>query len=147
MAVFHCILLATDGSPAAVQALAYARDLAILNGAQVVVVHSYPPIPGYLGSPQREERIAEHAAEGERVVAPAADQLRKAGVSTTAEVLEGPPAQAILSVAQARQCDLIVMGSRGHGALSGVLLGSVSRRVLDHAAVPVLTVRAAEQDS
>jgi nucleotide-binding universal stress UspA family protein len=58
------------------------------------------------------------------------------------EVLEGPPADAILNVAQVRECDLIVMGSRGRGALAGLLLGSVSHRVVAHARMPVMVVRA-----
>jgi nucleotide-binding universal stress UspA family protein len=65
-------------------------------------------------------------------------------VEIVIEVLEGPPADAILRVADVRECDLIVMGSRGHGALASLLLGSVSHRVLAHAHVPVLVVRSTE---
>jgi nucleotide-binding universal stress UspA family protein len=56
-------------------------------------------------------------------------------------VLEGPPAEAILRVAETRACDLIVVGSRGLGELKAVLLGSVSERVLHHSTVPVLIVK------
>jgi nucleotide-binding universal stress UspA family protein len=68
--------------------------------------------------------------------------LREAGLEVIVEVLEGPPADAVLRVADIRQCDLIVIGSRGHGTLASLLLGSVSHRVLAHARVPVLVVRA-----
>jgi nucleotide-binding universal stress UspA family protein len=75
----------------------------------------------------------------------AAQKLREAGVDILVEVLEGPPANAILNVADVRQCDLIIVGSRGHGSLASLLLGSVSHRVLSHARVPVMVVRAVEE--
>ena len=75
----------------------------------------------------------------------AVQELEKAGVDVIAEVLEGPPADAILKVTEVRQPDLVVMGSRGHGALASLLLGGVSHRVLAHAHVPVLVVRATER--
>jgi nucleotide-binding universal stress UspA family protein len=57
------------------------------------------------------------------------------------EILEGPPAEAILDVANTRECDLIVMGSRGLGRLTGLLIGSQSQKVVQHAPCPVLIVR------
>jgi len=57
------------------------------------------------------------------------------------EVLEGPPAEAILTVAETRKVDLIVMGTRGLGRLAGLLIGSVSQRVVSQAGCPVLLVR------
>ena len=61
------------------------------------------------------------------------------GVKT--EVLEGPPAEAILEISKTRNNDLIVMGTRGLGRLSGLLLGSQSQKVIAHAQCPVLLVR------
>jgi nucleotide-binding universal stress UspA family protein len=57
------------------------------------------------------------------------------------EVLEGSAAEAILEVASTRKSDLIVMGSRGLGTLSGLLLGSQSQKVVQHANCPVLIVK------
>lgn len=57
------------------------------------------------------------------------------------EVLEGPPAEAILNVANVREIDLIVMGTRGLGRLAGALLGSQSQKVVAHASCPVLLAR------
>ncbi len=140
--MFQKILLATDGSPHAEEALKYAQDLALCGPAQVIVVYAFPPVPAYLGEPVLSQFISQHVAEGERIAGQMAARLREAGVEAAAEVLEGPPADVILRVAETRQCDLIVMGSRGQGGLRSLLLGSVSQRVLSHSPVPVLVVRA-----
>jgi len=148
MMMFKKILLATDGSLDAEEALKYARDLALRDDAQVIVVHAVPPVPGYLGEPERQRLISHNVVEGEQVAGRAAEKLQEAGVDDIiVEVLEGPPASAILRVADVRQCDLIVMGSRGHGELTSLLLGSVSHRVLAHTHVPVLVVRATEEEA
>ena len=145
--VFNKILLATDGSPDAGGALTYARDLALRDDAQTIVVHAFEPVPTYLGEPWRDRVIARHVSMGQDVASNAAQKLQKAGVDVIVEVLEGPPADAILRVADVRECDLIVMGSRGHGALASLLLGSVSHRVLAHTRAPVLVVRAREEET
>ena len=145
--MFNKILLATDGSPDAQQALTYACDLALRDSAGVIVVHAFEPVPTYLGDPVEGRVLARHVSAGEEVAEEAAAKLREAGVQVIVEVLEGPPADAILNVAEVRDCDLIVMGSRGHGALASLLLGSVSHRVLAHARVPVMIVRAPEAET
>ena len=145
--MFKRILLATDGSPDAGEALVYARDLAMHHGAQVIVVHAFEPVPTFLGAPAEDRVLGRHVAAGEAVAEDVAGKLREAGLDIIVEVLEGPPADAILNVARVRQCDLIVMGSRGHGALASLLLGSVSHRVVAHARAPVLVVKAPEEEA
>ncbi len=140
--MFKRILLATDGSPDAQQALAYASDLALRDGARVIVVHAFDPVPAYLGDTAKERLLARHIAAGEEVATESAATLQDAGVDVIVEILEGPPADAILKVAEVRGCDLIVMGSRGHGTLASLLLGSVSHRVLAHARIPVMIIKA-----
>jgi nucleotide-binding universal stress UspA family protein len=145
--VFERILFATDGSPDAEKALGYARDLALRDGAQVIVVHAFDPIPSYLGDPWGERLTAQHAWMGQEVADSATQRLKEAGIDVIVEVLEGPPAEAILTVAEVRKSDLIVMGSRGHGTLASLLLGSVSHRVLAHARAPVMIVTAGEEET
>jgi nucleotide-binding universal stress UspA family protein len=140
--VFKKILVATDGSPDAGQALAYARELAQEEDAQVFVVHAFEAVPSYLGDPWRDRVTGRHVSAGQEVAESAAQSLKEAGIDVVVEVLEGPPADAILKVADVRKCDLILMGSRGHGSLASLLLGSVSHRVLAHARAPVMIVRA-----
>ena len=139
--MFTKILLATDGSPNAERALAYARDLAIREKALVYVVNTFPPVPTQLGSPWYDRRIVSNISKSEKVAKEAAEKLQKAGVDTIVEVLEGPPADAILRVADTQKCDLIIMGTRGHGDLISLILGSVSHRVLSRAHLPVLIVK------
>ena len=91
--------------------------------------------------------MARHIAAGQEVANEAAQKLQEAGVDVIVEVLEGPPADAILRVSDVRQPDLIVMGSRGHGELASLLLGSVSHRVLAHTHVPVMVVKATEEET
>jgi nucleotide-binding universal stress UspA family protein len=139
--MFTKILLATDGSPNAEKALAYARDLAIREKARVYVVSTFPPVPTQLGKPWYDRRIVSNISKSEKVAKAAVEKLRKAGAEAVVEVLEGPPADAILRVADTQKCDLIIMGTRGHGDLISLLLGSVSHRVLSQAHVPVLIVK------
>jgi nucleotide-binding universal stress UspA family protein len=140
--MFERILLATDGSSHAQRALEYARDLALRDDAQVLVVHAFKPVPQYWEGASRDELIGLHVAAGRGVANEAAQRLQDAGVEVMVDVLEGPPADAILRAVEAHQPDLIVMGTRGHGELTSLLLGSVSHRVLAHTYVPVMVVRA-----
>jgi len=144
--MFKKILLAIDGSRDAAEATRYAQELALRNDAQVFVVHVIPSVPMYLGDPWQQEAISQNAIEGEKITEPVARQLREAGVDVVVEMLEGSPADGILRVANVREPDLIVMGSRGHGDLTSLLLGSVSHRVLAHTRVPVMIAKASEED-
>jgi nucleotide-binding universal stress UspA family protein len=135
-----------DGSADSKEATRLARDLALSSEAQVIVVHAFEPVTEFLGEPQRSRMSAEHTSEGGRIAEQAVEVLAEAGVDVLVEVLEGPPAPAILSVADVREPDLIVMGSRGHGDLTSLLLGSVSHRVLAHAHAPVMIAKASKAD-
>jgi len=145
--VFNKILLATDGSSDAEAALIYARDLALRDDAQVLVVHAFEPVRSRMGDPWGTRSMERHVSAGQDVANQAAQTLQAAGVDVVVEVLEGPPADAVLRVAKVRQPDLIVMGSQGHGELASLLLGSVSHRVLAHTHAPVLVVKATKQES
>jgi nucleotide-binding universal stress UspA family protein len=139
--MFNKILVAYDGSPHSDRALDTALALAKYTQSELVLVHAHDKIPSYLGDPNFQQAVNRAVIAGRELLDTAAKRARAAGVQVMTNVLEGPPAEAILRVAEAEHCDLIVMGSRGLGQLKGLLLGSVSERVLQHAAIPVMIVR------
>jgi len=143
--LFEKILVAIDGSPASLRAVECARKLANLGHSTVILLSAYPKVPDYLGEPNYSKTIAKHIDRANKLLEPLAQSLQEDGITTVTEVLQGPPSEAILSVAGARNVDLIVMGARGLGSLSSLLLGSVSQKVLSHADCPVMIVRAQEE--
>jgi nucleotide-binding universal stress UspA family protein len=136
------ILLATDGSAPAERAVDYAASLAIRFLGKVTVLHAYTPVPGYLGKPNYNRALYENLDEARAVVERAADRLRTLGVSEVeTDLIEGPPANVILGVAETRQPDLIVIGARGLSTWQGMLMGSVSMAVTQRSDRPVLVVK------
>lgn len=139
------IVIATDGSPSALEAVEYGLELAADQGAEPILVHVAPatdvlPVAAYgMGAPVSvpHEPAEHHRASLDEAVEIAAQH----GLEAKAELLMGDAAHAIVAYADAVEADLIVVGSRGHGTIAGALLGSVSRRVLHEAKRPVLVVR------
>lgn len=143
--MFETIVVAVDCSPIADEVIDYTRKLAKLTQAQVVLVHAYPKVPEFLGEPNLSETIARHIEASHDLVDPMAASLQQEGIPVEVEILQGPPADAILNVADTRKADLIIMGARGLGSLGSLLLGSVSQKVLAHASCPVLIVRSPKE--
>ena len=133
------ILVAIDGSSLARTALDFAVDLAPRYGASLLLVHAFPHVSDLLGTPQHEHLLAARTLIGQQLLEAARTQVGDAA-PVEIQLVEGPAAQAILRIAADAGCDMIVMGSRGHGQLSGLLLGSVSSVVAQRAECPVLIV-------
>lgn len=138
--MFQHILLAYDGSEHARRAAQIAAECARMHRADVRVVCAVEPIPADLGEPNFSRVAGERRLAGDRCVEEA-QQLIGEGVNVHTEVLFGPAAEEIITVAEVRGCDLIVMGSRGLSGLRGLLLGSHTQKVISHAHCPVLVVR------
>jgi nucleotide-binding universal stress UspA family protein len=139
------ILIATDGSPSAVEALDMGLELAAEQQADVTFIHVLPPDEFIVGRAGPGRPIPHHVEmdESETALLQAAEAAEKAGVSYTLERVSGETVDEIVAVANALDVDLIVVGSRGRGPLAGAILGSVSRGMLKKAKRPVLIVRGA----
>jgi nucleotide-binding universal stress UspA family protein len=140
--MFDKILLAVDGSEHALHAARTAANLARTMKAQELrVVVAYDFIPPYLGEPNMQYAINARMEEAKAIMQKAVDAVGDIPCEIHTELIEGPPAEAIIDVATTRKSDVIVMGSRGLGKLAGLLLGSTSQKVVAHAPCPVLIVR------
>ncbi len=141
------VLVATDGSACAQVALDLAARIpwpescaihlvTVVERASVAYV---PSAPGAIADPVEREvpMIGGLATELEHMAAP----LRETGAQVETHMLIGRPATAIVDEAELLKADVIVVGSRGHGTIGSMLLGSVSAEVADHAHCPVIVAR------
>jgi len=140
--MFNHILLGVDGSEHAINAAKTAADLARTMKSKILrIVVAFDPVPPYLGEPNLQAAISARMKEADKILQKALEAVGKIPGEVLTEILEGSPAEAILDVANTRKVDLIVMGSRGLGRLKGLLIGSQSQKVVQHAPCPVLIVR------
>jgi nucleotide-binding universal stress UspA family protein len=135
------IVVGTDGSKGSAAAIAEGIDLAERMGAKVIFVAVMPRLPDYLGEPLYQERLTEEHARARQALDEARALAAAAGIEAEYELLEGDPAQEIARIAESRDADLVVVGTRGIGALAGELLGSVSAGVVRRSHRPVVVVR------
>jgi nucleotide-binding universal stress UspA family protein len=138
--MFKNIILAIDGSDHSYQALAYAKSMAETYRATLWLVHVFAHTSDLLGYDDFEKLYARRKCAGQIVLDKAKERLGESTFEVREELLEGPEADAILNFARNSHADIIVMGTRGMGALKGLLLGSVSRKVLHYSACPVMVV-------
>lgn len=139
--MFQKILVAYDGSPHSERALAIAIELAQYAGASLTLLNAYDKVPDNIGEPNFQEVVNRTVVTARDMTLQMLAKVREAGLTADMNVLQGPAPDAILRVAETEGYDLIVMGSRGLGQFQGLLIGSVSDRVLHHAKIPVLIVR------
>lgn len=140
------ILAAVDFSPVADDVIARATEAARAFGAGLYLVHVAAPDPdfvGYEAGPQTVRRsVAAELHDVHRRLQERSAELRAAGIDCTALLVQGSTPETVVREAERLHADLIVLGSRGHGAIRRALLGSVSEHVLHHANRPVLIVPA-----
>jgi len=143
--MYDRILFPTDGSDGAAAALDHALELADTYDATINVL--YVVNTTYLGGGAAEGTTVESLREsGERVVAETVERIGDRGVDAESEVRTGDPYRGIVDYADEIGADLLVMGTHGRTGLDRYLLGSVTEKVVRTADVPVLTIRADEQE-
>jgi len=167
------ILYATDLSENARYAFAYAVSLADLYNASITFIHVMSEIPdlldksviGYISKERWEEIKSQNVAEAREAIIGKkrdhqaikealhqfsadlkASQEREGFVTDDIIVVRGNPVEEILKYSEEKHCDLIVMGTHGHGTLVDAMMGSTARRVLRRSRKPVLVVRLPEED-
>jgi nucleotide-binding universal stress UspA family protein len=134
------IVVGVDGSDESLAALKWAMAEGDARGAAVEVIHTFMPDLSLAGiaNEEKEASRAEAAELLRKMVEPASSA--HPGVQVTTKELVGPAARTLLEASSG--ADLLVVGSRGRGGFSGLLLGSVSQQCVHHATCPVVVVPA-----
>jgi nucleotide-binding universal stress UspA family protein len=145
--LFGAIVVGTDGSDTATEAVRQASELASKLGAKIHLVSAYEPVSeGRL----REERqqvpgdlqwMVNPREDVSQTLEGAAEGLRGAGIEVEIHAREGDPADAILDIAEEQEADLIVVGNKGMTGAKRFLLGSVPNKVSHHAPCSVMIIR------
>jgi nucleotide-binding universal stress UspA family protein len=138
------IVVGTDGSPQAAHAVDWAVSLAKRAGMKLLIVHVFEVDPsklpgGYAVLPQEDvDRIREYSRqclEGDW-----SEPARKTGVSFRTILIDGNASGALLEIAKKEQASQIVVGNRGRGGFSELLLGSCGHQLTQHTTIPVTIV-------
>jgi nucleotide-binding universal stress UspA family protein len=145
--MFKSIVVGTDGSETATQAVRQATDLARAVGAKLELVSAYEPVPSQRLNQERRQAPEDlqwaisPREDVDATLEAAAVVAREAGVPVEVYPRQGDPADAILDVAEEREADLIIVGNKGMTGAKRFLLGSVPNKVSHHAPCSVLIIR------
>ena len=145
--MFGSIVVGTDGSGTATQAVREAVDMAKAVGATLELVSAYAPVSEARlraerrDAPEDVQWAINPRQEVEVSLSDAAEIAREAGVKVNTYAREGDPADAILDVAEEQKSDLVILGNKGMTGAKRFLLGSVPDKVSHHAPCSVLIVR------
>ncbi|HKG66673.1 MAG TPA: universal stress protein [Solirubrobacteraceae bacterium] len=145
--MFRTIVVGTDGSDTARQAVREAVELASALGASIELVSAYEPVAGQRlrdearEAPRDLQWMINAREDVEATLREAGAEVEAAGVAVRTYAREGDAADAILDVAEERGADLIVVGNKGMTGAKRFLLGSVPNKVSHHAPCSVLIIR------
>jgi len=136
------VVVGIDGSPHSQVALTWAIEEARLRGLGLRIIHAFPALVTYWGSTSseyypKEEAGARKMFDETLAAAPAMDDL-----DVEATMVPGNPSEVLIEAS--RRATVVVVGSRGRGGFTGMLLGSVSVHVANQAHCPVLVVRGSD---
>jgi nucleotide-binding universal stress UspA family protein len=145
--MFKSIVVGTDGSETATQAVRQAVDLAGAVGAKLELVSAYAPVSEQRLSEERRQAPEDlqwainPREDVDATLEAAATVAREVGVEVSLYPRQGDPADAILDVAEEQEADLIIVGNKGMTGAKRFLLGSVPNKVSHHAPCSVLIIR------
>ena len=145
--MFGSIVVGTDGSETAREAVRQAVELAARHGARLQIVSAYEPVAaGRLREEARDvppdlQWAINPREDVDATLRAGAEAARDGGVEAETYARQGDPADAILDVAEEQRCDLIVVGNKGMTGAKRFLLGSVPNKVSHHAPSSVLIIR------
>ena len=145
--MFASIVVGTDGSESAQEAVRQAVELAARLGATLRIVSAYEPVPaGRLREEAQQvppdlQWMINPREDVDATLRGAAQAAREGGIEAETYARQGDPADAILDVAEEQGADLIVVGNKGMTGARRFLLGSVPNRVSHHAPCSVLIIR------
>ena len=138
------VLLAIDGSENSLRAVSYLikRISTAKDQCQVALVNVQYPLHGTVATFVNGAQVKQyHHDEGMKMLAPAMTELSAAGIAHSHHLFVGQPAEVISRFAQEQGCDEIIIGSRGLGNFSSMLVGSVATKIIHTATVPVVLVK------
>jgi nucleotide-binding universal stress UspA family protein len=148
--MFHNILVCFDGSVHAERALHEAIDLATAGHGRLTILTAIPRPPYWATSPVTipavEPLASELSQEAKQNLRQAIDSIPES-IPVTSVLSQKPIREAIMDRLRGGDYDLLVMGSRGRGALTASVLGSVSHFALNHSLVPVLIIHTPEEEA
>ncbi len=145
--MFRSIVVGTDGSETATQAVRQAVELAKATGAKIELVSAYEPVSSQrlreesTQVPDDMQWMVNPREDVDATLEDAAEVAKNDGVEATPHARQGDPADAILDVAEETKADLIVVGNKGMTGARRFLLGSVPNKVSHHAPCSVLIIR------
>jgi nucleotide-binding universal stress UspA family protein len=145
--MFKSILVGTDGSETATEAVRQAVGLADKLGAKLQIVSAYEPVSGQRLAEERRQAPEDlqwtinEREDIDATLAAAAEVAREAAVPVEVYARQGDPADAILDVAEEQGSDLVIVGNKGMTGAKRFLLGSVPNKVSHHAPCSVLIIR------
>ena len=145
--MFDRIVVGTDGSETATEAVRTAIELAKISKAKLEIVSAYEPVSDARLREERQEVPADlqwmvnPREDVDATLRDAADKAKEAGVEVETYARQGDPADAILDVAEEESADMIVVGNKGMSGAKRFLLGSVPNKVSHHAPCSVLIIR------
>jgi len=140
--MYNKVLVAVDGSKISIKATQHAAAIASKTGATITLFHVVTPLPSSIQSTVYEKQLIDAILDnGKDILEMAKNDLNSIDLAVDTEMVLGEPSFEICQKAKEGDFDLVVIGSRGLGELSGFIMGSISRRVVRHLHCPVLVVR------